>query len=228
MSNILYDFKLTIFFMTIYWMYFSFLTCEVKCNAATLNIVNWQNAYSITIVIRGVVELYRAVKCEKKLHWEILIFFILHNHKTVRIYSHYALINESTTTFYCHSIHTFDFTVLNDKDKWTAYKFIKNVYNIWMSIHLKCICSVINQLSFNLNFKVSQEFKLQFIKASELSQELDDLLLKQSNVESASQTSQDDSKLISIVLQTITSDISISQEKKPVSLKRSKRKHTAK
>jgi tRNA isopentenyl-2-thiomethyl-A-37 hydroxylase MiaE len=110
-------------------MYLPFLTCEVKCSAAALNIANRQNAHSMTVAVRGVVELFRLVRREKELYCKILAFLISHNNRIVRIYSHYPVINRKDTTFYCHLIRTFDFTKLDGKEKWTAYKFTKNVYN---------------------------------------------------------------------------------------------------
>ena len=121
-------------------MYFLFLTCEVKCGVAALDIIDWQNAYSMTLAVRGVVELFRLVKREKELHQEILAFSISHDHSSVRIYSHYPLIDGNKTS-YRHPIHKFDFTVLEGKEKWTAYKFTKNVYDVWMPAHFKRICS---------------------------------------------------------------------------------------
>jgi hypothetical protein len=47
-------------------MYFPFLTCEVKCGAAALNIADQQNAHSMTLIVRGTVELFRLVKREKR------------------------------------------------------------------------------------------------------------------------------------------------------------------
>ena len=75
----------TSFFVATYRMYFPFLTCEVKCGAAALDIADRQNAHSMTIAVRSVVELYRAVKREKELNREILAFSISHDHRTVRI-----------------------------------------------------------------------------------------------------------------------------------------------
>jgi hypothetical protein len=207
-------------------MYFPFLTCEVKCGAAALDVADRQNAHSTTVAVRGVVELYKAVKREKELHREILAFSISHDHRAVRIYGHYPIINGDKTTFYRHPIRTFDF--LDGIDKWTAYKFTKNVYEVWMPTHLQRICSVIDQLPPDLNFEVSQGSELQFAEASGLSQELSGLLSEQSNVESASQASQDNSELVPIVPQTVTPDTSVSQGKERAALKRPKRKHTAK
>lgn len=225
-GDILYGSKLTTFFMATSRMYFPFFTCEVKCGAQALDVADRQNAHSMTVAVRGVVELYRAVKREKELHQEILAFSISHDHSSVRIYGHYALIDGSKTTFYRHPIKEFYFTSEEGKDKWTAYEFTKNIYDVWMPTHLKRICSVIDQLPPDLNFEVSQRSELQFTEASGLSQELGGLLSKQSNVESTSRTSQDDSELAPIIPQTVTPNTSVSQGKERAALKKPKRKHT--
>jgi predicted nucleic acid-binding protein len=49
-------------------MYFPFLTCEVKCGAAALDVVDRQNTHSMTLAVRGVVGLFKLVKREKELH----------------------------------------------------------------------------------------------------------------------------------------------------------------
>ncbi|KAM0127296.1 hypothetical protein ACHAP3_008864 [Botrytis cinerea] len=144
-------------FMATWQMYFPFLTCEVKCGAAALDVADRQNAHSMTIAVRGMIELFRLVKREKELHREILAFSISHDHSTVRIYGHYALIDGSKTAFYRHPIKKFDFTSEEGKDKWTSYKFTKNIYDIWIPTHLKRICSVIDELPPDLNFEVSEQ-----------------------------------------------------------------------
>ena len=106
--------------------------------------------------MRGVVELFRLVKREKELDREILAFSISHDDRTVRIYGHYLVINGPKTTFYHHPIKEFSFISEDGKEKWTVYKFTKNVYNIWMPTHIKRICSVIDKLPPNINFEVSK------------------------------------------------------------------------
>jgi hypothetical protein len=54
--------------MATYYMYFPFLTCEVKCGAAALDIADRQNAHSMTLAVRGIVELFRAVKREDEVN----------------------------------------------------------------------------------------------------------------------------------------------------------------
>jgi len=103
--------------MATYYIYFLFLTYKVKYSATALDIVDRQNAYSMTVTIRGVIELFRLVKYEKELYQEILAFLVSHNHRTVRIYSHYPMITEKVTTFYCHPIYEFSFVTLDSKEK---------------------------------------------------------------------------------------------------------------
>jgi len=61
-------------------MYFPFLTCKVKCNNLALNVANKQNAYSITLAIRGIIKLFRIVKREKELYLQILAFLVSYNY----------------------------------------------------------------------------------------------------------------------------------------------------
>ncbi|KAF7874811.1 hypothetical protein EAF04_001985 [Stromatinia cepivora] len=150
----------TSYFMATWRMYLPFLTSEVKCSTAALDIADRQNAHSMTLAVRAIVELFRLVKREKKLHREILAFSISHDHRSIRIYGHYPMINDKNTTFYRHMIRTFDFTELDSKDKWTAYKFTKNVYDIWMPTHLERIRSAVDDLPSDLNFEILQQSEL--------------------------------------------------------------------
>lgn len=145
----------TSYFMATYYLYFPFLTCEVKCGAAALDIADRQNAHSATIAVRAIIELFKLVKREKEVDREILAFSISHDHTAVRIYGHYAILGEKTN-FYRHPIHKFDFTALDGKEKWTAYKFTKNVYDIWMPTHFQRICSAIDQIPPGVDFEISQ------------------------------------------------------------------------
>lgn len=127
-------------------MYFPFLTSEVKCGNEALNIADRQNAHSASVAVNAVVELYRAVSRQDELHRKILAFSVSHDNEAVRIYGHYPLINEKDTSFYRHPIKKFDFTSEDGKEKWTAYKFTRNVYDIFFPIHLDRICAAVDQL----------------------------------------------------------------------------------
>ncbi|KAL2257751.1 hypothetical protein VTK26DRAFT_9221 [Humicola hyalothermophila] len=141
-------------FIATYYMYFPFLTCEVKCGAVALDIADRQNAYSMTLAVRAIVELFRAIKREDEINRVILAFSVSYGHRSVRIYGYYPVITGKDTKYYRCLIRTFDFTELDGKEKWTAYRFTKNVYDIWMPEHFKNICSAIDQLPADLDFDV--------------------------------------------------------------------------
>ncbi|KAH6699914.1 hypothetical protein BKA61DRAFT_562017 [Leptodontidium sp. MPI-SDFR-AT-0119] len=198
----------TSYFMATWQMYLPFLTCEVKCGAAALDVADRQNAHSMTLAVRGVVELFRLVKREKELHQEILAFSISHDHSSVRIYGHYPLIDGNKTSFYRHPIHKFDFTALEGKEKWTAYQFTKNVYNIWMPTHLKRICSVIDDLPPDLDFEVSEQSEP---GESGLSQGLESHHLSDQTSHDAASLDEADSQSSRVSSRDVTPDTSLSQ-----------------
>lgn len=137
-------------------MYFPFLTCEVKCGTAALNIADRQNMHSASVSVKGIVELFRRLGWQQKLHREILAFSVSHDNESVRIYGHYPLIEGDKSSFYRHVVRKFDITNHDGKDKWTAYKFTRNVYETFVPIHLKRLCSAIDQLPARYNFDVDQ------------------------------------------------------------------------
>ncbi|RMD42365.1 hypothetical protein DV735_g2788, partial [Chaetothyriales sp. CBS 134920] len=179
------------YFMATYYMYFPFLTCEVKCGVGALDVADRQNAHSMTLAVRAVVELFRLVKRDKELDREILAFSISHDPRSVRIYGHYAVIEEEKTTFYRHPIRTFDFTELEGRDKWTTYKFTKSVYQKWMPSHFVRLCSVIDTLPTDVDFELSQS-TLQFSEQTGLSQDLANQDLSASNTDLASSAQDND------------------------------------
>ncbi|KID82379.1 hypothetical protein MAJ_11359, partial [Metarhizium majus ARSEF 297] len=168
------------YFMATYLMYFPFLTCEVKCGTAALDVADRQNAHSATIAARAVVKLFQLVHRESELHRRILAFSFSHDHQSVRIYGHYAEISvdENETKYYRHTIRKFDFTELEGKEKQTAYSFTTNIYDKWMPMHFKRICSAINQLPGDADLDGSS------VLESGLSQDLASSCLTQSDVES--------------------------------------------
>lgn len=199
------------YFAATWYMYFPFLTCEVKCGAVALDIADRQNAHSATIAVRAIVELFRLVKREQEVNREILAFSVSHDHSTVRIYGHYAVIDGKDTKYYRHNIDGFSFVGREGKDRWTTYKFTKNVYDNWVPDHFKRICSAIDDIP-EVDYNVSQS-ELQFSNQTGLSQGLESHHLSQSE-ESASVARQDGPSVASVG--ATTPDTSISQSfKKP-------------
>jgi hypothetical protein len=167
----------------------------------------------MTIAVRGIVEFFKLAKREKELHREILAFSISHDHAAVRIYGHYPVIDGNKTTFYRHTIRRFDFTELDGKEKWSAYKFTKNLYDVWMPTHFKRLCSVIDELPRDPNFSVSP-----LSGGTRLSQVFESYHLSRLNPDSASVLQKDDSQASLPGSQDATPNTSLSQprpSKKP-------------
>lgn len=175
-------------------MYFPFLTSEVKCGNEALNIADRQNAHSASIAANAVVEIYRAVSRQDEPHQKFITFSVSHDNEAIRIYGHYPLINGKDTTFYRHPIRNFDITDQDGKDKWTAYKFTRNVYDIFLPIHLERICTAVDQLPDPEVFLVEP-------------------LSQQSNAESFEQ---DDSQLTASYSQETEPNLPSSQTSEPV------------
>jgi hypothetical protein len=146
-----------------YKMYLPFLTSEVKCGASALDIADRQNAHSQTVALRGLIELFRLVGRENELHREINSFSISHSDEYVRIWGHYAVISGRDFTFYRHPIAKFDIskTVQGD-NRWLAYTFVRNVYDLFVPELFKRVCSVIDMLPPDLDFDVSGLSEPQF------------------------------------------------------------------
>lgn len=127
-------------------MFFPFLTCEVTCDGECISIADRRNAHSMTIAIRGVVELYRQVERAKELQGKVLGFSISLDVHQVRIYAHYAEIDGLKTKCYRHTLREFFIAGDDGKNKWLAYQFTLNVYQSFALTHLQRIKSAIDQL----------------------------------------------------------------------------------
>ncbi|OAX79687.1 hypothetical protein ACJ72_05991 [Emergomyces africanus] len=145
----------TSFFLGTASMLFPFLTSEVKGSAA-LETADRQNAHNMTVAIRGVVGLFRIVKREKELNGEILGFSISHNHRSVRIYAHYPIIDGERVAYYRHTLREFDITALDGRDRWASYKFTMGVYNNWVPSHFQRLCSAIDVIP-HVGFEGAQQ-----------------------------------------------------------------------
>lgn len=142
------------FFMATYYMFFPFLAGEVKCGATALDVADRQNAHSMAMAARAVFELFRLVGREAEVDRQILSFSVSHDHRAVRIYGYYPVMEGKAVKYYRHPIHEFSFTTLDGKDKWTAYRFTKNVYDLWMPSHFARIRAAIDQIPPDIDFTV--------------------------------------------------------------------------
>ncbi|KAK3693110.1 hypothetical protein B0T22DRAFT_525606 [Podospora appendiculata] len=121
---------------------------------SSLNIADRQNAYRMTLAVRAIVEIFRTCKREEEVNRKILALSVSHEHASVQIYGHYQVIDGKDTQYYRHPIRKILLTELDGRDKWTAYRFTRNVYDMWMPKHFEDICSAIDQLPTELDFDV--------------------------------------------------------------------------
>ncbi|KAM3081539.1 hypothetical protein ACMFMG_004996 [Clarireedia jacksonii] len=135
------------YFAATFQMYFPFLTCEAKCGDGGLDIADRQNAYSQSVLLLGLYKLFQLAGREQELHREINGFSVSHNDQHVRIYGHYLFINGNDVQIYRHLISAFIFAPSGEGDqRWKAYKFVKNVYDLWLPKHFERLCTVIDVL----------------------------------------------------------------------------------
>ena len=176
-------------------MYFPFLTCEVKCGDGGLTVADRQNAYAQSIILRGLYRLFRLVAREKELHRTIIGFSISHNAKDVRLWGHYPVIKGENVKFYRHPISEFIFKPTDEGDlRWKSYKFVRNIYDLWLPGHFKLICSVIDMLPADLDTAISDQARLHpslrrdlDSSRSGLSQQVENYNLADDQAESATQ-----------------------------------------
>ena len=81
-----------------------------------------------------------------QLHREVLYFSISHDHTIVKIFGHYALIEKDKTHFRQHIIKTFDLSDNDGRNRWTAYNFVRKLYEHFAPIHLQRIRDAILSL----------------------------------------------------------------------------------
>ena len=134
------------YFLATYLMCFPFLTCEAKCGAAGLDVADRQNAHSMTVAVRSVMELFRAAKCLADVQREILGFSFSHDAQSIRMYAHYFDVVDEAVQYHRHKIRSFDFTELDGKNKQTAYNFVRGIYSSWVPGHLARIKSAVARL----------------------------------------------------------------------------------
>lgn len=108
-------------------------------NENGINIADQQNARSASTAVNAILQLYPTGSRAELLHRKVLVFSVSHDHHMVQIYGHYALIGKDKTTFHRHLVHSFDITAYDGKNRWTAYNFVRKLYDHFAPIHLKRI-----------------------------------------------------------------------------------------
>ena len=130
--------------MATFKMFFPFFMCEAKASGIGLDVADRQNTSSGAVAVNAVVTLYRAAGRQRELHRKILAFSIAHNASCMKIIGHYASFEGPEPRFYRYPIKSAFFT--EREDRWTAYRFTRNLYDTFAPIHLQRILAVLDFL----------------------------------------------------------------------------------
>ncbi|KAF2862691.1 hypothetical protein K470DRAFT_255617 [Piedraia hortae CBS 480.64] len=136
-------------------VFFPFLTCEVDCSTYGLYYSRRRNAHSMTLAVRGVVELFRLVNREKEVDREILGWSAELERDILVISGHYAVINGPTQEYYRHKVLSLPWR----GQKWLPYQFFTNLHHDWIPKHYERICSAIDDLPNGVNFGLDDDFE---------------------------------------------------------------------
>lgn len=113
---------------------FPFLTCEAKSGDQAMSRAQSQNINNGSIAVNAIIKLYQAAFEEsephlvKELHGKVLAFSVSHDHDSVRIWGHYAVMQDGLKYYY-HDIEQFSLTIRDGRYKNIGYHFVRNVYD---------------------------------------------------------------------------------------------------
>ena len=129
-------------------MYFPFLLCEAKSGNQAIARANQQNAQSSSLVVNAMIELHRVLGDSyiSQLSGQILVFSVSHNHEQIKIYSHYAILDGTQTTFYRYLFDSFNLNTGLGQYREKVYGFVREVYHEFYQAHLKRIYDALAQI----------------------------------------------------------------------------------
>ncbi|KAI9891712.1 MAG: hypothetical protein M1814_002462 [Vezdaea aestivalis] len=124
---------------------FPFLSRESK-SVGQLNVADKQNAHSMTVAMKGLVDLFRSVGRQQDLHRKILAFSFSHDCQMVSINAHYPEIEGDETKYFRYTIGEFTFLGNGNQSQWISYKFTRAIYDKFVPGHIKRIKEVIDKI----------------------------------------------------------------------------------
>ncbi|KIW36237.1 hypothetical protein, variant [Exophiala oligosperma] len=127
-------------------IYFPFLTSEVKCGKQGLDLADLPNAHSMTVALRGIVDVFRRANCASEVHRRALGYSISHDDRSVRIYAHYPEVQGENTLYYRETIKELNVGDKSGEYRWISYQFTLNVCQIFAPALLKRLTAVIDEL----------------------------------------------------------------------------------
>ena len=98
--------------------------------------------HGASIAVQAVVRLYQKISAADEVDQRILAFSVVHNTTAVRIFGHFARVEERKLTFFRRLLYTADFENDLTSDKWAKpYSIIRAIYDVFFPQHLARILS---------------------------------------------------------------------------------------
>ena len=128
-------------------MYYPFLICEVKGSDRPIQEAERQAMHSASIAARAVIQLYRKISSAEQLNCKILAISVSHNNSAVKVFGHFAQIENEKITFFRHRIYAADFAADFASRDWAkAYKITRGIYAHFFPKHLERVASALPKL----------------------------------------------------------------------------------
>ncbi|KAK5313536.1 hypothetical protein LTR93_010840 [Exophiala xenobiotica] len=127
-------------------IYFPFLTSEVKCGKQGLDLADRPNAHSMTVALRGIVDVFRKANRASEVHGRALGYSISHDDRSVRIYAHYPEVKGENTSYFRDTIKEVNFGDERGEHRWISHQFTLNVCQIFAPDLLQRLTAVIDEL----------------------------------------------------------------------------------
>ncbi|OAL29719.1 hypothetical protein AYO20_09103 [Fonsecaea nubica] len=131
-------------------VYFPFLVCGAKGNETPIVQSERQCLRSCSIAVNAIIQLYQrlGIKEASKLSKEILVFSVSHTFDSFKIYGHFALIEESKTTFHRHLVMQVGLGYDGDhfRNGKECYDFVIKLYDHFYPKHLKRIQDALRKM----------------------------------------------------------------------------------
>ena len=128
-------------------MYYPFLIYEVKGSDRPIQEAERQAMHSASIAARAVIQLYRKISSAEQLNRKILTISVFHNNTAIKIFGHFAQIDEEHITFFRHRIYAADFAADFASRDWAkASKITRGIYDRFFPKYLERVASALPKL----------------------------------------------------------------------------------
>ena len=131
-------------------MYFPFLVCDVKSANGHMVEAERQVMHYASVALKAIIGLHPK-ESQKEVLGKILAFSIAFDHRTVKLFGHYASCTNRDARgqiqYHRSCIADFVYSHPNSRNQWTASNFVRKIYTDFVPIHLARIRSALSSFA---------------------------------------------------------------------------------